>query len=43
MYCVTSGGTYACQSSGSFTGNGITFAAIPSSAATAFTISSRSA
>src|ERR687888_1772976 len=41
-YCVTPAGTYAGQSSGSFTGNGITWARIPSSATTASIISSRS-
>src|SRR5947207_2294692 len=40
--CVTPSGTYAGQSSGSFTGNGITCARRPSSATTASIISSRS-
>src|SRR5919198_1253548 len=41
-YCVTPAGTYAGQSSGSFTGKGMTWTRIRSSATTASIISSRS-
>src|SRR5947208_16683716 len=43
MYCVTFSGTYACHSSGWFTGNGTTCTSTSTVSATAVTISSRSA